>query len=184
MFVEDTAIVLDEVAVMMSMGAASRRGEPAGIEPALREVSADRARQLPATIDGGDVVRVGRARCTSALAAHERGGDRRAARRRAAVRLQRHRRAGARLPASQDRLQRAARRPLSRQLELDRRVAAAGRFVVQVPENEPWAGDVLVIDRSDHRVRRVPGRPLLRGSGGECSGQRSEFAKAEGGVTC
>ena len=36
-FVEDTAIVLDEVAVMMSMGADSRRGEPAGIEQELRK---------------------------------------------------------------------------------------------------------------------------------------------------
>src|SRR5881392_413984 len=36
-FVEDTAIVLDEVAVMMSPGAESRRGEPGGIEPVLRQ---------------------------------------------------------------------------------------------------------------------------------------------------
>src|SRR5215210_1683576 len=34
-FIEDTAIVLDEIAVMMPMGAESRRGEPRAIEAAL-----------------------------------------------------------------------------------------------------------------------------------------------------
>ena len=46
-FIEDTAIVLDEVAILASMGTASRRGEPPGIEPVLREyreVGADRSR--------------------------------------------------------------------------------------------------------------------------------------------
>src|SRR4029079_4360359 len=32
-FIEDTAIVLDELAILGSMGAASRRSEPAGVEP-------------------------------------------------------------------------------------------------------------------------------------------------------
>src|SRR5215213_931440 len=59
-FVEDTAIVLDEVAVMMSMGALSRRPEPAGIEPTLRAYRPVERVTLPATIDGGDVVRAGR----------------------------------------------------------------------------------------------------------------------------
>jgi dimethylargininase len=59
-FVEDTALVLDEVAVMMSMGAASRRDEPAGIERRLRRYRAIERVALPATIDGGDVVRAGR----------------------------------------------------------------------------------------------------------------------------
>src|SRR2546425_10721624 len=36
-FVEDTAIVLDEVAVLASMGAESRRAEPAGIGLELRK---------------------------------------------------------------------------------------------------------------------------------------------------
>ena len=58
-FVEDTAIVLDEIAVMMSMGAASRRGEVPAIEEALRPYREIRRVSLPATIDGGDVVRAG-----------------------------------------------------------------------------------------------------------------------------
>src|SRR5947208_14004387 len=36
-FIEDTAIVLDEVAVLASMAVESRRAEPPGIEPVLTE---------------------------------------------------------------------------------------------------------------------------------------------------
>src|SRR5262249_30772102 len=59
-FVEDTAIVLDEVAVLSSMGVESRRAEPAGIELELRKYREIDRVQRPATIEGGDVLRVGR----------------------------------------------------------------------------------------------------------------------------
>jgi dimethylargininase len=59
-FIEDTAIVLDELAILCSMGHPARRGEPAGVEPQLRRHRDVRRIQLPATIDGGDVLRVGR----------------------------------------------------------------------------------------------------------------------------
>lgn len=62
-FVEDTAVVLDEVVVMTSMGAAARRDEVAGIEAELRARRlADRIERIepPATLEGGDVLRVGR----------------------------------------------------------------------------------------------------------------------------
>src|SRR5205809_493761 len=59
-FVEDTAVVLDDVAVMMSPGAPSRRGEPAGIAPELAKYLPIECILPPATIDGGDVLRVGR----------------------------------------------------------------------------------------------------------------------------
>src|SRR5690349_14113746 len=36
-FIEDTAVVLDEVAVLAAMGDPARRAEPAGVEPVLRE---------------------------------------------------------------------------------------------------------------------------------------------------
>jgi dimethylargininase len=59
-FIEDTAIVLDEVAIMCSMGAASRRQEPSRIEPILRNYRDVVRIEWPATIDGGDVLRIGR----------------------------------------------------------------------------------------------------------------------------
>lgn len=59
-FVEDTAIVVDELAVMTAMVAASRRGEPAAIEKVLARYREIARVSSPATIDGGDVLRVGK----------------------------------------------------------------------------------------------------------------------------
>src|SRR5262245_47081345 len=59
-FIEDTAIVLDELAVLASMGAEARRGEPAGIEPELRKYRTIERVEAPATLEGGDVLRIGR----------------------------------------------------------------------------------------------------------------------------
>jgi dimethylargininase len=60
-FVEDTAVVLDELAIVTRMGSSARRGETPAVEQAL---SAHRALVIrmdaPATLDGGDVLRVGR----------------------------------------------------------------------------------------------------------------------------
>lgn len=59
-FVEDTAIVVDELAIITSMGAASRRGETALIERELSKYRDIARIRLPATIEGGDVLRVGK----------------------------------------------------------------------------------------------------------------------------
>ena len=58
-FVEDTAIVLDSVAIVSMMGAESRRRETAAMAPVLRRYRTVQALPEPATLDGGDVVRVG-----------------------------------------------------------------------------------------------------------------------------
>jgi len=58
-FVEDTAIVLDSVAIMSMMGAESRRRETAAMAPVLRRYRTVQALGEPATLDGGDVMRVG-----------------------------------------------------------------------------------------------------------------------------
>jgi dimethylargininase len=59
-FVEDTAIVVDEVAVMTSMGAESRREEPAAMEQVLSRYREIARVSPPATIEGGDVLRLGK----------------------------------------------------------------------------------------------------------------------------
>jgi dimethylargininase len=59
-FVEDTTIVLDEFAVITSMGIASRRGEIPAIEAELAKHRELTHIRLPATIEGGDVLRVKR----------------------------------------------------------------------------------------------------------------------------
>ena len=57
-FIEDTAIVLDELAILASMGARSRRGEIDNIEPELARYRETKRIAPPATIEGGDVLRV------------------------------------------------------------------------------------------------------------------------------
>lgn len=59
-FVEDVALVFDEVAVMTRPGAESRRGEGASVAPLLASLRPMRAIEAPGTLDGGDVMRVGR----------------------------------------------------------------------------------------------------------------------------
>lgn len=59
-FVEDTAVVVDEVAVIPVMGAASRRPETVGIAAALAAYRPLKFLEPPATLDGGDVMRIER----------------------------------------------------------------------------------------------------------------------------
>lgn len=59
-FVEDTAIVLDEVAVITALGAPTRRAETPAIEAALARYRRLERIALPATLDGGDVLQLGR----------------------------------------------------------------------------------------------------------------------------
>jgi dimethylargininase len=59
-FVEDAAVVVDELAVMARPGAASRRGETASVAEALRDTRDVVAIEEPGTLDGGDVLQAGK----------------------------------------------------------------------------------------------------------------------------
>lgn len=59
-FVEDAGIALDELAVVAPMGAASRAGESRSVEEGLARYLPVQRLTPPATLDGGDVLRVGR----------------------------------------------------------------------------------------------------------------------------
>ena len=60
-FVEDAVVVFGDVAVLTSPGAASRRGELATVAPAIERLGLAVHRiDLPGTLDGGDVLKVGR----------------------------------------------------------------------------------------------------------------------------
>lgn len=59
-FVEDAAIVLDELAVITRPGAEPRRGETESLAHALRPFRPLGVIEAPATLDGGDVLRVDR----------------------------------------------------------------------------------------------------------------------------
>src|SRR5438128_257253 len=58
-FVEDAAVVVDEVAVIPIMGAPARRPEARSLANALSRYRPIKFLREPATLDGGDVLRVG-----------------------------------------------------------------------------------------------------------------------------
>jgi len=59
-FIEDTALVLDEIAVVTRPGAPSRRPESEGVGRALARYRTIARIEAPGTVDGGDILRVGR----------------------------------------------------------------------------------------------------------------------------
>ncbi|MCH8099557.1 MAG: dimethylargininase [Proteobacteria bacterium] len=57
-FIEDTAIVLDEVAVLCRPGATTRQAEVAGVERILNQYRSLASIVPPGTLDGGDLLRI------------------------------------------------------------------------------------------------------------------------------
>ena len=185
-FVEDTAVVLDEIAVLASMGVVSRRAEPAGIAPELRRHRSVVPIELPASLDGGDVFRVGRVLFVGLSARTNRAGaealrtivrpygyEVRPVTVRGCLHLK-----SACTPLPDDRL-------LLNPAWLDPS-AVAGFKVVTVAPEEPHAADVLSIDNT---VCMAAGyertADLLRDRGFNVEEiDLSEFQKAEGAVTC
>jgi dimethylargininase len=60
MFVEDPAIVLDELAVIFPLGTESRRPEAASLAQAISKFRKLQHVTLPGTLEGGDILRIGR----------------------------------------------------------------------------------------------------------------------------
>jgi dimethylargininase len=185
-FVEDAAIVLDEVAVMMSMGAESRRPEPAGLEPEIAKYRPIERVALPGTIDGGDVVRSGRALFVGESPRTNAEGI---ASLRAVLWPYGYSVTGVPVHGCLHLKTACSTLPDGRFLVnanwIDvRPLGSAG--LLHVPANEAWAGDVLVIGSRIIVSDAFPETMLLlRNEGFEVVPVSvSEFAKAEGGVTC
>jgi dimethylargininase len=60
MFVEDPAIILDELAVIFPLGTESRRPEAASLAQAISKFRKLEHVTLPGTLEGGDILRIGR----------------------------------------------------------------------------------------------------------------------------
>jgi dimethylargininase len=60
MFVEDPAMVLDELAVICTLGTETRRKEAASLAAAVEKFRMLKHIKLPGTLEGGDVLRVGK----------------------------------------------------------------------------------------------------------------------------
>jgi len=185
-FVEDTALVLDEVAVMMPMGTATRRPEPPGIEAELRRHREIQRITLPASIEGGDVVRVGGMLLVGLSSRTNTAGVDRLAEvgRRygyevSPVRMRDclHLKSGC-TALPDDRL--LVNPAWIEEDDLE------GCNLVPVPPDEPWGGDVLTIGEHVCMAVAFPRTAeLVAGLGFDVRTiDLSEFAKVEGGVTC
>ena len=185
-FIEDTAIVLDEIAVLCSMGAASRRGEPDGIAPALRAYRPIERITLPATIDGGDVVRVGRTLLVGESSRTNAAGAAALARI-----VERHGYRVMTVPVTGCLHFKSActalpdGRLLVNPAWIDMRTLA-DFHVVTVPAEEPHAADVAFVGDIVCVAAEHPRTARLVESLGFAvrTTPLSEFAKAEGAVTC
>lgn len=185
-FVEDTALVLDDVAVMMSMGAASRRAETAAIEAELARWRPIARVRLPATIDGGDIVRSGR---TLYVGRSPRTNDAGIAALRSIVAPFGYAVTAVPVTGCLHLKTACSALPDGRFLvNVDWIDASAlrGGALVPVPSDEPWAGDVLVIGDRIIVSDAFPHTAALLGAASAevIPVSVSEFAKAEGGVTC
>jgi dimethylargininase len=186
-FVEDTAIVLDEVAIVASMGAASRQREPAGVEAELLRHRGEIVRVVPpATLEGGDVLRVGREVLVGITSRTNLEGIQalEAVTRRFGYALRRVRVDGCL------HLKTACTALPDGALLLNRRWVDVrdleGLSLVDVPDDEPDGANVALVGE---RVLMGAAHPrtieVVRRRGFETDAiDLSEFAKAEGCVTC
>src|SRR5437660_1042269 len=73
-FLEDTALVLDELAVVTRPGSEARRQEVGGVATVIKQHRGVVQIEAPATLEGGDVLRIGRDLFVGVTSRTNRGG--------------------------------------------------------------------------------------------------------------
>lgn len=185
-FIEDTAVVTDEIAVITRPGAKSRRGETEAVASALGRYRPLATIEAPGTVDGGDVLRIGRTFYVGNSTRSNRDGI---------AQL------GELLAPYDYRVMPVVTRDCLH-LKTAATVAAAGVVVlnpawvdralfehvtvVEVDPTEPFAGNVLQVGEVTICGAAFPrtNRRLAEAGVAVRTVDMSEFAKAEGGVTC
>lgn len=185
-FVEDTAVVVRELAVMARPGAASRRPEVESVARALSRYRPLRWMREPATLDGGDVMHAGRTLFVGASLRTNAEGIRQLAHELAP--------SGYTVEAVEIRdclHMKSACCYLGRQTILANRAwidtAPFREFrIVDVASGEPWAANVLVIGETVVIPSSFPAtaRMLAKLGWNVRPLDVSELMKAEAGVTC
>jgi dimethylargininase len=185
-FVEDTAIVLDEVAVLTRPGVESRRGEVSLIEPEASRLRKVVRVEAPATLEGGDVLRLGRTLYVGLSPRTNKDGAealRRLVEPYGYEVLKVEPRGCLHLKTGCSALDEEA--VLVNPDWVDASVFR-GREVVAVDASEPWAANVLHVNGSVCVGAAFPRTAeMLAARGYDVRAvEVSEFAKAEGGLTC
>lgn len=185
-FVEDAAVVLDGVAIVTRPGASSRRAETAGVAAALAPFRSLVRISAPATLDGGDVLRLGR---TLYVGVGSRTNDAGAAQLEAAAAP--HGYEVVRVPAGPCLHLKSAVTSIGPDAILVNPAWAdparfAGCRAITVDPAEPFAANVLLVQGTILCAAQFPRTAdRLRAAGLTVQPiDRSELAKAEGGLTC
>jgi len=185
-FVEDAAVVLDEVAIVCRLGAASRESEAEAMVPVVAPWHPVRRIIYPGTLEGGDVLRIGRRLFVGLSSRSNAEGIRQLEAivspfgynvRPVAVRGCLHLKTAVTAPADGLLMANPAWVDLT---------PFAGLEIVPVPADEPWGANTLAVNGTVFVASSAPetGR-RLRGRGlSVLSLDVSELQKAEAGLTC
>jgi dimethylargininase len=185
-FVEDPAIVLDELAVILNSGAESRRPEAATLADTLAKYRPLKFVRDPGTLDGGDILRAERAVFVGMSRRTNREGFRQLREILTPYGYELH---AVELQGCLH-LKSACSYLGNNTMLINRsfvNVEPLRRFnLLEVSADEPLAGNVLVINGTVVMPATFPGtRRLLESQGFRvCTVDVSELQKAEAGVTC
>lgn len=185
-FVEDTAIVLDDFAIITRPGAESRQAELPGVIAALGRYRPLHYITAPGTLDGGDVLRAGRALYVGQTPRTNAEGISQLA---AIVTRQGY--AVCTMPVHGCLHLKSAATALDERTllvnpEWTSVARFAGRRLIEIDPAEPYAANALAVGGALIHAEEFPGTGAILTS----TGYRvrpvpaSELAKAEGGVTC
>lgn len=185
-FVEDAAVVLDELAVITRPGAESRRSETVSVAAALKPYRKLFHIQPPGTLDGGDVLRIGKALYVGLSKRSNREGVKQLRRILAQFRY------SVTAVELHDclHLKSAVTQVAENTLLINRAWTEARAFdsfrLIDVVPSEPFAANALLVDEAVIYPAAFPEtRKRLETQGIKVhSVDASELAKAEGGVTC
>jgi dimethylargininase len=185
-FVEDPAIVLDEVAVICRPGAASRVPEVESIERALATVRPVHRIASPGTLEGGDVLRMGKTLYIGMSSRTNREGIRQC---REIIRPHGYEAIGVRLEGCLH-LKSAATSPADGVLLANAGWMDLSPFshfeILRVPDLEPWGANTLALNGQVLVTGSSPRTADLLESKGLCVSRLdiSELQKAEAALTC
>jgi dimethylargininase len=185
-FVEDPALVLDELAIVTRMGAESRRGESASLAEALTPFRPLTRLEEPATLEGGDVMRMGRTLYVGLSRRTNEEGVRQLTRIAAPLG---YRVVPVRVTGCLH-LKTACCAVNADTVMMNRTAIDARAFrechILDVPPEEPWAADVLAIGTTVLIPASFPHTARLLAASGFAVQpiDVSELQKAEAGVTC
>ncbi|MGK2963439.1 MAG: dimethylarginine dimethylaminohydrolase family protein, partial [Gemmatimonadaceae bacterium] len=185
-FVEDTAVVLPELAIMTRPGAESRRPEVDSVAGAIRPHRPVVSVDAPGTIDGGDVLRIG-----STIFVGESGRTNRHGLRQLAELVSPHGYVVKSVPVSGClHLKSAVTRVAEDVILINPSWVSSSEFSglgrIEIHPDEPFAANALLIGGSviySQTFAKTAAR--LEGTGIELRlVEMDELAKAEGAVTC